>query len=830
MPFFVTTFAPLGLGLVVLSAAPEQAVEMSGARHGALVEATREPPVHASVHAASRRVEIVRGKDGRLTLRAKWQVTAVRPGWLAGELVRGDVLVRSVTIGGRPAATVGGDDAIYVAAWITGPTTLELVAELRGDPSRGPVPLGLLGATRGTAIVRGEPTWRVQTSAAATGTGAASDYGEPSTTIHVGGVTHGGGSSLQLGVVTPAPSDADVVAIGRIGVGLFVGDAEIRGRARLQWVLRRGELERVSFVARGVGDDFTVTGPEVREVVREGDSVRVELQSKLSDVVALEATWSQRTPTGDAVVAPPSFELADTGRTEASFELGRDGDVDVLPELDGWRAVAAAQLPVWGRDLIEGASAAAWTRHAPADAGKLQLLRFVPVEAPKVVVGEASFELASADHGMTLVKVRYEVLNERASHLRVTLPARSRLLAVEVAGVDAHAAKDREEILVPIPRSLETLQGLLSIPVVVSVLVEQPRWRRREHREIALPTIDAPIRKVTASWLLPRDVEATSDVGEHGIDDVHEQPRPQPRRQLLATKYKRRKGSKDGEEITVYDFDDDALDRAPSGSAAVSDDMKQSESDRLLREAQESYNRNEFDAAQQSIDELRDRGLDDEDAAKLQSNLDIVNAPVGNTTSAEDAMPMPAATTETLSGKAGVLRRIKDQARARGAKKRVEQDVRKRKAKELRSKGDYQAAEAEYRSVIEENKKLGNLEQDESAAMDFETEALEKELESTKTEAAARASMDAQTSTKFAPSFDEPGEHGLGAAWLTTSAALDIPDSPDTPAVVPNPAPNQGPRVLMPQNGGGRVGYSFDLWAPNSRHSLVVDARRRRHR
>lgn len=821
MPLHVTTAAMLGLGLMVSSVAPEDAAVISGARHGAMVEATRDPEVAASVHAASRRIEIVRGKDGRILLRARWQLDAVRAGWLAGVLVRGDVLVRSVTIDGKPAATAADAEAIYVAAWVTRAAALELVAELRGDPSRGPVPLELLGATRGTAIVRGEPTWRIE--------GAAKD----GATIHTGGVTHGGGSELQLGVVTPPPADADTVAIGRVGIGLFVGDAEIRGRARLQWVLRRGELARVSFVARGVGEDFTVTGPEVREVVREGELVKVELQAPVTGVVALEATWSQKTPAGDAVVTPPSFELADTGRTEASFELGRDGDVDVVPTLDGWRAVAAVQLPTWGRDLIEGASSAAWTRHAPADAGKLQLLRFVPVEAPKVVVGEATFELASADHGMTLVKARYEVLNERASHLRVTLPPRARLLAVEIAGVDARTARDGDALLVPIPRSLETLEGLVSIPVVVSVLVEQQRWRRHERRrELPLPSIDAPIRKVGASWLLPRDVKATSDVGEHGITSVYEPPRRKRRNAKASTKYRhpRRVESKDTQGITLYDFEDDSIDgemTAPEG-AAVSDDFRQAESDRLLREAQESYNRNEFDEAQRSIDELRDRGLDDEDADKLQSNLDIVNKPA-------PAPDEPASTATSLpgvalAGKAGVFRRIKEQARARGAKKRIENDLRKRKAKELRAKGDYKAAAAEYEAAIEESKKQSNLEQEESTAMDFEAEALEKELESTKTEEAARASIDQQTKTELAPPLGEPGEHGLGAAWFATTSALDVPDAIAPPPAIPQPVPNFGPRVLMPQSGGGRVAYSFDLWAPSSRHSLVVDARRRRHR
>lgn len=808
--------------LARLAAAPGSSVELSGPRAMGLLEPA-ESGIAAGPHASTRSVRLQR-RGERLELRVRWDLDAGKPGWFAGELVRGDVRVRSVTIDGRPAATASDPSATYVAAWIDGPTTLELVADLRGDPSRGPVPLALLAATRGTASVTDEPTWRFEAPDPTTGA-AIHLGGSRGSSPTAPGITHGAPTDLQLVVRTPPFPDASVLAHGRVGVGLFVGDAEIRGHARLQWTLRRGELARVAFVARGVGEDFTVVGPDVREVTRTGDVVQVELQAPVASVVALEATWSQRTPPGEATVVPPVFELQDASRTDASFELGRDGDIDVVPELPGWRQVAAVQLPTWGRDLIEGTPAAAWTRHGAAEAGRLQLLRFIPVEAPKVVIGEASFDLASADHGTTLVKARYEVLNERASHLRVTPPPSSRILAIEVAGTDARVARDGDALLVPIPRSLETMEGLVAIPVVVSLAVTDRAWKRREHRELPLPSVDAPIRAVTAKWLLPRDVRATIDVGDDGVASIARAPSPPRRRRAYRAAPKR--GAKSPDAATAASDDLDGVTRGPSGSASGSStELEQAETDRLLREAQESYNRNEFDDAQERLDELRDRGLADEDAEKLQSNLDIVNAPA----------PAPATAT-TVSGesvsvsskpspdKAGMFRRIKDQARARGQRKVLENADRKKKAKELRAKGDYAAAEAEYKQVIEENRKLENLEQEESATIDFENDALEAELESTKTEAAARSAIDAQSSTKFAPRFDaDDGELGLGAAWVVTASALDV-------ALAPTPTPaNDGPRVLMPTRGGDTVVYSFDLWAPGSRHALVVEAKRRRPR
>ncbi|HWB79494.1 MAG TPA: hypothetical protein VG755_31245, partial [Nannocystaceae bacterium] len=475
--------------LLALALAPPAAgsVELDGAHAIALRDAAKDPGgAPAGPAAITRTVRLVRTPAGT-ELRARWRIVAGKPGWLAGRLVSGDVLVRSVTIDGRPAAAAGDSPATHVLVHVDREVVLELDAIVRGDVSRAPIELGLLPAVRGTVTIDGAPTWRVE----------ASDGGA---VIRSKGVAHVGAGELRI-VEAPPPSDEGdaPLAIGRVGVGVLIGEAEIRGRARAQWVLRRGELASVAFTAKHVGDDLKVEGPEVREVKREGDRVTVSLQSPQRGTVALELSWSQTTPKGDTVLTPPEIVLDGASRTEVTLALGRDGDIDVVPELDGWRGIAAQELPAWGRDLIEGAPSAVFSRHGPADPGKLQLLRFVPVEAPPVVIQQARFSLAVAEHGRTLVQVRYEVVNERASHLRVGLPARARLLAVEVGGEEVRPGEDGAKVLVPIKRSLETVEGLLSTPVVLSYLLEDRAWQRREDRELALCTVDAPIRKTVAT-------------------------------------------------------------------------------------------------------------------------------------------------------------------------------------------------------------------------------------------------------------------------------------------------------------------------------------------
>lgn len=814
--------------LLVLCLAPPPggAVELEGGHALALRDAARDPGgAPAGPAALERTVTITHTKDGTRML-VRWRIAAGTPGWFAGRLVGGDVVVRRVSVDGRPAAAASESPTTHVLLRVDREAVLELDAIVKGDPSRAPIELGLLPAVRGTVAIVGAPSWRV-------------DATDGSATFRSDGRTYSGAGELRIAAAPPPATEGERLAIGRVGIGVLVGEAEIRGRARAQWVLRRGELDRVSFTAKGAGDDLKVEGPEVLEVDRSGERVTVSLKTPQRGTVALELSWTQTTPKGDAVLTPPELVLDDVGRTEVTLEVGRDGDVDVLPELDGWRAIAPQELPGWGRDLIEGTPTAVFTRHAAADPGRLQLLRFVPVEAPPVVVQNARFTVVAAEHGASLLQARYEVVNERASHLRVTLPARARLLAVEVGGEEQRPGRDGEVVLVPIKRSLETIEGLISTPVVVTVLLDDRRWRRREQRDFPLVAVDAPIRKTTATVVLPRDVIATVDEGEAGVVSVQHAARRRERST-------RRRGL-DGSAMGVVQTKrwGRKPEVAPTTAApALDDSLREAEADRLLEEATDLYNQNEFDAAQQKLDELEKDGKASEDARRLQSNLDVVNAPADIPVADEVGMggvagrdsagivdttasaPKPAPIAERMaSGKMGVFRRVKEQARARASKQIVEQRERKKNAQQLRARGDYKAAEEEYRKAQEVSRKLKKLEQDEDKTYDFEDDAIEGEIEATKSEAAAKDYADSASKTKLVDPalFDPDGEHAFGAAdaWLPPITSRGVA------AVTAEPPRPIGPRVLLPTNGGDVVHYSFDLWAPGSRHALSIRARKR---
>lgn len=803
--------------LLLLALAPDPGrVELGGTRFVGLRETARGPESTPAKPSARSRSITLRREQGHLVLVARWQLVADEPGWFFGELAGGALVTRRVTLDGHTAAAQGGAPNTVVA-WVSGTHTLELVARIDGDPSHGALPITLLPATIGETTIAPELGLRLTA--------------DDGSIVRAAGQTLGGASALRLELAPPpAPPDDGTLALGQVGVGLVVGDAELGGRARLQWIVRRGALERVSFTARDVGADLAVEGPFVRKVDRDGDRVTVELQSPATSRVALELSWSAPTPRGDAAITPPSFVLDGTSRTDSSFELARDGDVDVVPTLAGWQATVAARLPDWGRDLAAGQSMAAFVRHGDASGKQsLQLLRFVPVEAPAIVVDRANLSLAAARSGQVLLSARYEVVNERASHLRLRLPAGARLLAVEIGGLDVRTARDGDTVLIPLKRSLETVTGLVATPVTVAALLPGARWRRRDVRTIALPAVEAPIRDVRARLLLPSETKATIALREAGVISIERAPRRKRVRQLVPRRPFQ----------TRLNATATPGGAAPPATAPSLDDdltVRQAKEDALLREAEEAYNDNDFDRAQTKLDELDAQGLGGENLRKLQSNLDVLNAP--------PAPPEPVAADAVVTGvetssKVGVSRRIKDQARARATTLRIEARGRKDKAKKLRASGDYKAAEQEYRRAIEQSKQLDKLEQDESRTYEFEAADLEAELEATKSESAARERLESVNQQKlFAPPPAARSlrrgngvELGLGAAalpWAPDDPAWTESLPADARAVDEGPQANFGPRVLVPLHGGEAILYAFDLWSPGSQHVLRVESRKRK--
>lgn len=591
------------------------------------------------------RVEVV---EGGLQIHGVWRIETVGSGWITRLLAGPGIRVEGASLGGQAAPVQSGPEGVVLAAKIDRPTELVVDAFVPGDPARAEVPFLLMSAARGRLDVRGttlEPVVR----------GA----------VPAKGAWWSGSSELGLSLREPRTSEEverPPLAVARVATGLTIGDAEVTGRAHVEWQIRQGSLSTVTFGVEGVGTDLAVTGESVSSWRREGDLVIVELDGAQTRRVSLAATWSAAVPPGEEVrIGVPRIAPGGAFRTESVLELARDGEIEVVPELQGAEPMAISALPPWAEGLVAGTPTVAFRLPGPPS-GSLDLLRFLPAEQPAAVVDVANYTVATSDEGRVLARAHFTVRNERASHLRVVPPPGLQLLGVQVQGEPVVPGQDEGlGWLVPLPRSLETVEGLLSFPIEVIAIGEVGAWDAREERTIGLFAVDAPVAVSRLTLYLPPGYEGRMEAGEDRVvADFSE-----------------------GETIT-YGY--------AVGDAAVA------VVDAKFQEAVEAWMQNDFEEAQVKLDELKDMGVETENVAKLQSNLDVV--------SGKD------------DGDEVMARRVKDQARARAAEDEYRQQEVLREAEEAYRAGDYERAEASYEEALVLGDKLSKLEQNEAVEVD----------------------------------------------------------------------------------------------------------------
>lgn len=785
-------------------------VELTGAQWRAL-QPVPEPEPGAMI---LRREVLLRKVEGGVELRGKWLVRSERAEWFANGLLGPGVHLRRARWNGRPAAVWSGEPGPMVVERIDGAATLEVEAFVPGDASAGVV-LPILGAPRGTVTLDGFGDDVVL--AAADDRPVVTHGGAPST----------GASELRLVQKASKPRDRGPLVVGSVGLGVTVGDAEVRGRARVRWEIRQGTRASLSLSVSGVGEDLTVEGPQVSRWERVGDQVTVTLAGETAGLVDLDLRWSVATPRGaEAKVPLPVIVPLDVFRSPAAVQVARDGEVDVRPVLGaGWRPLASAQVPAWAEGLVEGSPTAAFVRARVAEGGgdALELLRLEPVPGPPMVVDVADLRIAATEQGRVLARVRYELRNERASHLRLQPPAGLRVVGVEVAGRRVTPGRDGPALRIPLKRSLETVSGTATVAVTVALLgdgTDARAWARREQREIELPVVDAPVNVTRVTLHLP----------------------PRWRNRLRAG---------DGPVV-------EAFDRGQEVAFGLDEPGKVAAADRAFSQAVEAWNANDFDGAQEKLDEVRALGGGGANVDGLQANVELVRPRAAETVPTtgvyyefDDEMlanadmdgeleEMPAAKSAPAQASA-VERRIRARARARAGGKKVQLEGRKQKAKQLKDEGQYEAAAAEYREAIEESKELDRLEDEESVEYDFEAEALMGELREVEAKSAANdeAAADegaASVEDAVADVADEDGEKdlvsgGIEGLWRVLvrrdgegpSVSTHRETEPDADAAGPW---GIGPLVVVPEI-GEVVRYQHLLLEAGEQRTVPVDARRR---
>ncbi|MCO4744696.1 MAG: hypothetical protein KC912_07905 [Proteobacteria bacterium] len=639
----------LGLCALLALAMPAwgSSAYLSGNRHHGMLEPREPKPERAPGPRVTDREVVLETLDDGLRVRVKWTIKTDRPGWFAGRLMGSNLHMESLKLDQPRLGVHANSGGRNLYGWIDEDATVEAVAVLHDWTPGTPVDLQLLRSALGSVELDSEDfELRLEATAAA-------EIDESWWT---------GAERMRVNFERPGvqqPRNRRALITGQSGVGLTVMDSDLQGKARLSWQVLRGEVKTVAFTAVGVGADLEVTGPNVRSFSTARGKVVIELQEPTSQRVDVEVNWTQPVSGGiEAAMVAPAL-VPEAFRVETSLQIARGGDQEVVPTLNGWQPRAASQLPEYGQGLIEGTPTSAFVGQGRGT-GQLGLFRFEPVSGPPTVVDVAQYTIATSGEGRVLMRALYEVRNERGQWLEVKPPEGMSFLGARVGADTAFPVEgDDGSWRIPLLRSVETVEGLLTFPVEVAFIGEVDEWGLSEDRELGLPTLSADVALSRVTLYLPPGYASQLDENEAGSVPAF--------------------SAGDG---LAYGFG-----VGETGAA---------QADTLFQDAVSAWMDNDFDKAQVALDDLRNMGGENENVARLQSNLDLVS---GN-----------------YQGEADIAmsRRIRDQARARGLDDERKAEDLRRRAEEAQVQGDYGGSSAYYDEYLEVNAKLQMLEQDES--------------------------------------------------------------------------------------------------------------------
>ncbi len=622
--------------------------------------------------------------EGPLRVRLQWRFVAVGSAWMDVPLAGPGLVVDTVT-GPATAGSYG-----LRALLAPGSTTATVTVTGTLDPTgAGAATLAVLPAARQRVTIDA-PGLDVTVAGATDGWLAAADTLRLTWKPHVDAVP-----VVQQPIVSAEASTA-----------VWAEPGALLSRSAVRWRVARGEVARFELDVTGL-EEVEVTGPNLARAVREGGRMVLTPRAPVRgtfvvDVRARRAIAADTT--GADVPAPAPRPIA--SRVERYWTVGRAEDGELVPT-GGPRAVPARALPEWARGLSDTPPESFWEGDSPL---RVRIARFSPLMGPDTVIERAELVVAAAAEGRALVRTTWHTRNERRQYLHVRPPPGLRPMTARVSGEPVSVLSDGAGgVYVPLEKSVETVQGLLTFPVELTWIAEGEAWARKGERTLRLPSVDAPIQAAAWEVYLPRGW--TERAG------------------------KRRRGKQD--EVTT---------------TAPPPPIEPPEAEEALQQAVSAYKSNEFGAAQGYLEAARAMGSTSANVDRLQSNLDVLLGAEGQEAEVEDV----------------ATRRVRELANAKTVTMQVQQEKAVDDARRAYESGDVEEAERYLEEVIALADDIGVTEQKESAEQSGKKEAAKEllskvvELKKRKAPSAPAAPTTITSTTTSTPASDPASGEGEG--------------------------------------------------------------------
>lgn len=287
-----------------------------------------------------------------------------------------------------------------------------------------------------------------------------------------------------------------------------VGEKILSASALLDVTLLAGSADRLTILLPERADNIRLTGSDVKEAQASAGKLTAFFKGALTGRTVLRLSFDMPRASGTLLKFP---ELGiQGGRMDNSgwIAIVKDTGGELLEESsDGTEGVSAAELPSDVKGLLVGTPLYAYRRTAPRAAVVLDHVATTPFPLVDTIADRAEMTCVLRASGEELWRVFYTMRNNRKQFLRIRLPENAQLLTVSVDEKLQQPSHDGAELLLPLVKSIQTLEGLVSFPVELVYARHRADDDVGLTTKIAMPVLqNVPVAVVNLTLLIDKEM------------------------------------------------------------------------------------------------------------------------------------------------------------------------------------------------------------------------------------------------------------------------------------------------------------------------------------
>ena len=323
--------------------------------------------------------------------------------------------------------------------------------------------------------------------------------------------THGTlavGSASQFDLVWTGRREAvarqSTVSVTR-SVAWNIGERMLSANALLDVAILGGSTDRVVLRLPPGSDNLRVSGPDIKNHRLTGNRIEAFLRGTIGGRTQLRLAFECPRAAGN-VVTCPDIEVVN-GRLDSGGWLlvANDAGGELLErDTGGLQPASSLDLPADVSGLLAGKPLFVFNRESRRPRLTFDLVTTTPFPMTGTIADRAEMLCVVRPAGDEIVRTRYTVRNAAGQFLRIRLPDGADLLSVTVEEKASQPSRDGEHILVAMPRSVQTLAGLISFPVEIVYCRSGDPLSGSERRLCELPVLaDVPAAQVQVTVMHP---------------------------------------------------------------------------------------------------------------------------------------------------------------------------------------------------------------------------------------------------------------------------------------------------------------------------------------